>query len=182
MQNLSPTPRKPERVVLILAGGFGLRLWPLSTIQRPKPFLCLTHPTDTLLQITWQNARLLADATRIFVTAPRRWTALVRSQLPALPTANLLSEPEPRGTGPAILWSCARIHQRYPNAVMVQMASDHYIPHPASWAQCMGVAVEEAKKGPFLVSVGIVPDRPHTAYGYMQCGEQTSHESGLVFA
>lgn len=96
--------------VVILAGGSGTRFWPLSRAKRPKQFLSLAGKVS-LLRATWDRARTLVPAERIWTVAPRTLASAVRRELPGLRRDRLVLEPSPRDTAPAIALACAVIAQ-----------------------------------------------------------------------
>lgn len=166
--------------VVIMAGGRGERFWPWSRSNLPKQFLCLAGG-HTLLQATYERARLLCGPEEIFVVTPARYGSLTRQQLPELPAGNLILEPGGRDTAPCLGLAAARLVRRDPGTVMVVLPADHVIAQSDRFAEVMRAAVRAAAAGGFLVTVGITPTRPETGYGYIQCGEVVERlEGGLV--
>ncbi|HEY8199709.1 MAG TPA: mannose-1-phosphate guanylyltransferase [Candidatus Limnocylindrales bacterium] len=152
---------------VILAGGGGTRLWPLSTPDRPKPFLPLLGDRS-LLQLTADRLAGLVDADAIFVVADRRHSDLVRAQLPA---ATVVEEPLGRNTAAAIALAAAAI-ARPADEVMVVLPADHRIAREAAFRDVLRDAAGELAGGAFgiaapLVTLGIQVTRPSTGYGYL---------------
>ena len=158
--------------VVLLAGGSGTRFWPMSRTARPKQLLPLVAK-EPLLLTTWNRALRLAPPERIWVVAPKHLVAAIRRILPDLVRRNLVVEPSPRDTAPAIGLACATVAIRDPQAVVGVFPTDHVIRKPAAFARSVRVAVAEAKRGS-LVCLGITPDRPATGFGYLECDASPS--------
>src|SRR5437899_11975487 len=116
---------KPDLHVVIPAGGSGTRLWPLSRAAVPKFLHPLSPDGRTLLASTAQRLAPLADPSRTFVITGPAHAAAIASQCPLLPPGNILIEPSPRDSGPAIGLAAAVIAARDPQAVMACFAADH---------------------------------------------------------
>lgn len=164
---MSGRKAQPAFHAILLAGGSGTRFWPLSRQDKPKQFLPLTGRTS-LLADTWRRVRALAPPRRIWVVAPKRLEARVRAVLPQLRTDNLVLEPSPRDTGPAVGLGCAAVAQRDPRAVVGIFPTDHVIADPDEFGRAVGLAIVRAGRGA-LVCLGIRPDRPATGFGYLEC-------------
>lgn len=153
--------------VVIMAGGGGTRLWPLSTPERPKPFLPLIDDR-TLLQRTVDRVQPLAPS-RISVVAAAGYADLVRRQLPGV---ELIAEPAGRNTAAAVAIATVAI-DRPPDEVMVVLPADHTIEKEDVFAGVLGEAAERLATGALgvedpLVTLGIRMDRPATEYGYLR--------------
>jgi len=157
----------PAFHAILLAGGSGTRFWPLSRRDRPKQFLPLTGRTSLLAE-TWRRVRLLAPPRRIWVVAPKRLEARVRAALPQLRPDNLVLEPSPRDTGPAVGLGCATVARQDPEAIVGVFPTDHVIRDSDAFVKAVGIAAERARRGA-LVCLGIRPDRPATGFGYLKC-------------
>ncbi|HKS98769.1 MAG TPA: mannose-1-phosphate guanylyltransferase [Rugosimonospora sp.] len=157
---------------VILAGGSGTRLWPLSRAANPKFLHALTGTPATLLQATAERVAPLAEPSRLYVVTGVSHAAAVARQLPELPEENLLIEPAPRDSCAAIGLAAAVIQRRDPDAVMGSFASDHLVRDGERFVEVLRQAMAGAEQG-FLMTVGISPTHPETGYGYLEC-------SGLV--
>ncbi len=151
---------------VIPAGGAGTRLWPLSRKARPK-FLLPLLDQRSLLQVTADRLQELAAPERTLVVCGGAHAAAVARQLPALPDENILVEPCPLGSGPAIGLAAAIIARHDPEAVMGSFAADHDVRDPAAFLAAVRVAIAAAEQG-WLVTIGLTPSRPETGYGYIE--------------
>lgn len=165
---------------VIPAGGSGTRLWPLSRATRPKFLLPLTGERS-LLQQTADRLRPLTSPDQIVVVCgPAHAPAIVR-QLPEIPESNLLVEPSPKGSGPAIGLAAALIARQDPDAVMGSFAADHDITDPDAFVAAVRTAIAAADKG-CLCTIGLTPTRPETGYGYIERDDEVITESdGIAY-
>lgn len=154
---------------VIPAGGSGTRLWPLSRRSSPKFLHDLTGSGQSLLQDTVARLRPLTGERVVVVTGTRHAEA-VRGQLPDLPAENVLVEPAPRDSMPAIGLAAAVLERRDPDAVIGAFAADHVIGEPEVFHACVRDAVTAARSGA-LVTLGITPTYPATGFGYIKVGE-----------
>ncbi len=155
---------------VILAGGSGTRFWPLSTPTNPKQFLPLAGDRPLIVQSVDRLAGLIPVENTIIVTG-ERYRDRTMELLPALPAANILGEPRPRSTGPALSWATHQILRRDPEATIVSLHSDWLVKEPGRFRESCREAAETARKHEVLVTVGITPTRPDVGYGYIVPGE-----------
>lgn len=153
---------------VILAGGGGTRLWPLSRPERPKPFLPLLGD-ETLIQRTATRIAPLLGAGDLFCVTDRRYGQLVRDQVP---DAGLIVEPNGRNTAAAIAVATAAI-DRPEDEVMLVIPADQWIEREDAFRDVISAAVDRLANGAFeieepLVVLGIQPDHPATEYGYLR--------------
>jgi mannose-1-phosphate guanylyltransferase len=153
--------------VVLLAGGGGTRFWPWSTRRRPKQFLDLTGQ-GPLIDLAWRRARRLVPASRIWAVAPKALVGALHRALPELPASNVIVEPAPRDTGPAIGLACATVARRDPAAVVAVFPTDHVVRDLPAFVAAVRVAEAQARRGS-LVCLGVRPDRPATGFGYLRC-------------
>jgi mannose-1-phosphate guanylyltransferase len=154
---------------IVPAGGAGTRLWPLSRQGRPKFLLDLTGSGRTLLQQTWDRLLPLTGPEGLtFVTGTLHADA-VAEQLPGLSPANLFAEPSPRDSAAAICLAAAVVERRHPGAVVGSFAADHVVRDEAAFRAAVREAVAAAGAGE-IVTLGITPDHPSTAFGYIRLG------------
>jgi mannose-1-phosphate guanylyltransferase len=158
----------PDLTAVIPAGGAGTRLWPLSRAGVPKFLLDLTGSGRTLLQDTVDRVRPLAGP-RVMVVTGVRHRAAVREQLPDLAPQDLLVEPSPRDSMPAIGLAAAVLEARDPRAVLASFAADHVVGDLDVFEDRVRQAVVAARAG-WLVTLGITPTSPATGFGYIRVG------------
>ncbi|UDY22752.1 mannose-1-phosphate guanylyltransferase [Nocardioides sp. Kera G14] len=149
---------------VIPAGGAGTRLWPLSRQAEPKFLRDLTGHGKSLLQETWDRLCPLVDDRVLVVTGHLHEQAVV-AQIPDL-AGRILAEPSARDSMAAIGWAAAVLELRDPDAVMGSFAADHVITKAKLFTQAVRTAVEVAREG-WLVTIGIQPTFPSSAYGYV---------------
>lgn len=170
-------PRAPRFWAIVPAGGSGTRLWPLSRATRPKFLLALTGK-QSLLQQTVERLAPLASPERTLVVCGPAHAAPIARQLPDVPEGNIIVEPAPRGSGPAIALATALIARRDPEAIVGSFAADHEVADPAAFHRAIVTAIAAAQQG-WLVTVGLEPTRPETGYGYIERSDdvvaQTAH-------
>ncbi|PIE26655.1 MAG: mannose-1-phosphate guanylyltransferase [Micrococcales bacterium] len=162
---------------VIPAGGAGTRLWPLSRAGAPKFLHDLTGTGRSLLQGTWDRLAPLAGPDRIMVVTGRPHVEAVRAQLSGLAADNLLAEPAPRDSMPAIGLAAAVAMRRDPDAVIGSFAADHVIDGPDLFADAVHQAVAAAQAG-HVVTIGITPTHPATGYGYIAPGGSAGVSGG----
>lgn len=158
--------RPPTFWAVIPAGGSGSRLWPLSRATRPK-FLLPLLGKQSLLQETFDRLRELTPPQRIIVVCGPAHVAAIARQLPELPSRNIIVEPSPRGTGPAIALATALIQRDDPDAIVGSFAADHDVTDRAAFRAAVQTAIAAARTGS-LVTIGLAPSRPETGYGYIE--------------
>ncbi len=151
-----------------MAGGIGSRFWPLSKTERPKQFLDILGMGRTLLQQTYDRFIQLMPARQIFIVSNLEYKELIIEQLPDLPVENILLEPQRRNTAPCIDYANYRILQKNPEANIVVAPSDHLIVKEAEFLEYVNHGLEFVEQNDALLTMGIVPSRPETGYGYIQ--------------
>lgn len=159
----------PDLYALILAGGVGTRLWPRSRQTMPKQMLDLTGER-TMLQQTVERIRDLIPPDKVWVMTNAEYVDLVREQLPEVPASQIVGEPAPRGTAPAIGLGAQHVSRVAPQGVMFALHADHFIEDEAGFRAAMLAAAGVARDG-WLVNLGVTPTRPETGYGYVELGE-----------
>lgn len=154
---------------VVPAGGAGTRLWPLSRAGSPKFLHDLAGTGQSLLQATASRVGPLVGE-RILVVTGRAHADAVRAQLPGVPADQIVAEPSARDSMAAIGLAAALIEQRDPDGIIGSFAADHVILDEAAFRACVETAVRAADAGE-LVTIGIDPDAPSTAFGYIEFGE-----------
>jgi mannose-1-phosphate guanylyltransferase len=153
---------------VIMAGGIGSRFWPLSKIKRPKQFLDILGTGRTLLQQTFDRFSQLMPADHIFIVSNLEYKELILEQLPEVPEENILLEPLRRNTAPCIDYANFRILRKDPEAKIVVAPSDHLIMKEEEFLRCVTEGLDFVARNDALLTMGIVPSRPETGYGYIQ--------------
>ncbi len=158
---------KSDACVVILCGGSGTRLWPTSRPSRPKQFTQLVG-SESLFLHTAHRALTNHPDRKLLVVAGRAHETTITEQLDGAGIkGSILIEPEARDSGPAIAAAAAHLAAISPKTVMIVLASDHYIPDTGAFQASLAVAEKAARDG-YIVTLGIIPRSPSTAYGYIR--------------
>ena len=160
---------KSKIFAVIMAGGKGERLWPLSTEERPKPLISLTGE-QTLLEDTVQRLFPLLNAENVFVITDEKSAVQAREVL-MLPAENIIAEPCRRNTAPCIALAAALIRRKCADATMIVLPADHRITPVKRFQEDLLDCIEQAQLG-HLTILGVTPDKPATGYGYINAGEK----------
>jgi len=158
-----------EEYAVIMAGGTGTRLWPLSTEENPKQ----THKLIgdlTLFQETVKRVEPLLGIDRVLVVAGEQHVPELRLQEPGIPNENFIIEPKGMGTAPCIGLAAIHLTNLNPESIMIVLTADHYIGDVEGFQDVLDAAAKIAGEGP-LVTLGIKPNEPSTGYGYIEHGE-----------
>ncbi|HLO32452.1 MAG TPA: sugar phosphate nucleotidyltransferase [Anaerolineales bacterium] len=165
----------PEHTyAVIMAGGGGTRLWPISRKETPKQLLPLLGK-ETLFQSTIGRLEKLFPPERILVVTVAEQAREMQKQVPSIPIENYLIEPAPRGTASVVALAAAVLQKRDPQAIMAIQTSDHYIRNRDLFHYLIRAAFEVAQNN-YLVTLGITPTYPSTGYGYIQQGAHLEGE------
>ena len=159
---------------IIMAGGRGERFWPLSRLARPKQFLRLTSD-NTMLEETIERVLPLIPLENIRIVTTNEMADLIQKEMKEVTPANILAEPVDRNTCLAIGLAAAHLHHENEHAVMVVLSADHLISPPEKLLQILRDGMALASMEEVLITIGIVPTRPDTGYGYIKYGD--SHHS-----
>lgn len=151
---------------LIMAGGQGTRFWPWSTEDIPKQFLNIVGEEPLITQ-TYNRLKTFLPAENIFVVADVKYLSLVMDSIPGFRQANFITEPTPKNTAPCLLLSNIKLSSIDPDANVLVVPADHYIPDTQTFANQMKDALAYADNECIITS-GIKPNMPHTGYGYLQ--------------
>jgi mannose-1-phosphate guanylyltransferase len=159
-----------QRFVVVMAGGRGERFWPLSREKTPKQLLTLLGKRS-FLQQTVDRVLPLVPPANIFVITNQAQVKEVRRQLPRLPGTNVVAEPIGRDTCAAVALGAALVGARSTTGVMAVLPADHVIPDEVRFRRVLGDCCDLAARGQAVVTIGIRPTEPATAYGYIRVGE-----------
>lgn len=165
---------------VILAGGRGERFWPLSTSRRPKHFLSLVGRATLLAQAVERLDGLLPRE-HVFVITGRELAAATREAVPSVPAGNIIGEPVGRDTAAAVALAAALVKSRDPAGVFCILTADHVIDEVPRFHDTLRAAMDLAAARDVLVTLGIRPERPSTAYGYIEVSPEEEVHGGIPF-
>jgi len=158
---------------IIMAGGIGSRFWPISRTSYPKQFLDILGTGKTLIQNTYERFLKVCPKENIYVVTNENYTGLVKKQLPDMADNQILTEPVMRNTAPCIAYGCFKIESLDPNASIVVAPSDHLILDETAFVAAIEKSLQIASSKECLITLGIMPSRPDTGYGYIQYTDNT---------
>ncbi|MBA3445065.1 MAG: mannose-1-phosphate guanylyltransferase [Gemmatimonadales bacterium] len=156
------------RWAVVLAGGSGTRFWPLSTPENPKQLLPLAGSVSTAEE-SIDRLTGLVPRERILVVTGAALAAQIQQRL-NLPGANILVEPRAASTAPALIWATSEAQRRDPEAEVLSLHADWAVGDAAAFRRTADTALLTARQHQCLVTVGMVPSRPETGYGYIVPG------------
>jgi mannose-1-phosphate guanylyltransferase len=162
---------------VIMAGGSGTRLWPLSRHHLPKQALQLIGER-TMLQHAVDRLLPILPVERVFIVTAAEYVPLLSAQVPDIPPENFIMEPAARGTAGAIGLAAVYLQQRDPEAVMAVLTADHFIRSVEVFRQVLQVAYQLAMQG-HIVTLGICPSYPATGFGYIRRGDRVARVDGF---
>ncbi|HBR70484.1 TPA: hypothetical protein DIC20_03800 [Candidatus Dependentiae bacterium] len=155
---------------IVVAGGVGERLWPLSCQKYPKQFLSIDGE-KTLLEMALERADGIVENGHKLVATTKDFVSLVQQQV-GNQIEQILVEPALRNTGPAICLAAMKIAQKDPNAILVFLAADHFIHPVKNFKDSVKLAIDYAAKNDEMVLLGIKPTWPAIGYGYIKLSEK----------
>ena len=162
---------------VIMAGGQGTRLWPMSRKALPKQFHDVLGCGRTLLQLTYDRYRHIVPKENILISTHVDYTELVRQQLPEVPDEQVIHEPAFRGTAPSLANLAYHIRTLNPKANIVIAQSDQLVLNEDKFAELISKGLDFVSGNSKLVVVGIKPTCPETRYGYIQIDGEPEEES-----
>ena len=173
--NSNATPVFSNVCAVVMAGGSGTRLWPESRRDRPKPFLPLLPDGRSTIAATFARLDGLVPPERRFVVAGRSFAPLLADALPELEPRRTLLEPCGRDTAPCVAWAALEALQVDENATLIVLPSDHLVRPDATFRAALAQAVRLVEENETrLVTLGVVPTEPSSAYGYIEIAEALS--------
>jgi mannose-1-phosphate guanylyltransferase len=167
--------------VAIMAGGVGSRFWPSSTTAKPKQFLDILGTGKSLLRITFERFQRLTHSENIFIVTNEAYFSLIKNEIPEIKDAQILTEPSRNNTGPCIAYTSLKIANLNPNANLVIAPSDHLILKEDKFIETIREGLAFTQKNEALITLGILPTRPDTGYGYIQFDKHTTPQKVLKF-
>lgn len=157
-----------NKYCVIMAGGVGSRLWPVSTQSFPKQFLEVGDSGKSFLRTTYERFCTIVPPENIIVVSSVRYASIVSGQIPELPKENILLEPYARNTAPCIAYATYSILHRDPSATVVVTPCDHIILDESEFRGDVLSALDFASGNDALVTLGVSPTRPDPNFGYIQ--------------
>lgn len=157
-----------NRYCVIMAGGAANRFWPISRDANPKQFLDIYGHGKSFIRQTYERFSSFIPSRNILVVTLNKYADLVREQIPEIPEGNILLEPYSRNTAPCLAYSTYSIMARDPGATIIATPADHIIRDEDNFRSTMEKVMDCAEKNDVLMTVGIMPERPDTSYGYIQ--------------
>ena len=171
---------KAQHYAVIMAGGKGTRFWPLSRPQRPKQLLRVLSPKSLLRETVERALPLFGRRNTLVVTVSEQHRSVQR-ELPMLPKANFLIEPQGNNTAPGIGLAALELTAMDPEAIMAVLPADHWVSDLRSFSRTLKAAMQLAQARDVLITLGIRPARPETGYGYILKGKKAGRSGALPF-
>lgn len=159
-----------------MAGGVGSRFWPMSTPEYPKQFVDVLGRGMSMIQMTVDRFAPLCPIENMWVVTSADYVDIVRTQIPQLPSENILAEPAMRNTAPCIAYACWKIRMKDPYANVVVTPADALVEEADVFRNIISKALGFTSGGRRIVTVGIRPTRPETGYGYIAAGAPIGSE------
>ena len=173
---------EPKRVAVVMAGGYGARLWPRSTEKMSKQFIHLLGE-GTMIQNTINRVSKIFDMEDIYIVTIKKMVNHIKKQLPDLPEENIIVEPFIRNTAPCLALSAVILSRKYgPDTVMAVFPSDHIIFNKGEFYQAVNIACDAAGQTNGIVTIGIQPTRPEKSFGYIQFKRNKREDLGELYS
>ena len=173
-------PADANAYAVILAGGRGERFWPMSTHKRPKQLLSLVGDRTLIAQAV-DRLEGFIPPDRVFVITNADLVAETRKAAPDLPAENIIGEPMGKDTAAAAALGTALVAARDPRGVVCILTADHIIGKVKLFRQTLEESARLAASRPVIVTIGITPTEPSTAYGYIETGAIAAQNNGITF-
>ena len=164
---------------VILAGGQGSRLWPMSREKKPKQFIDVLGTGKTLLQMTFDRFAGFIDTDNIIIVTNESYRQLVVEQIPGIKYENILMEPMRRNTVPAVTWAAIEVKRRCPEGRFIVSPSDQNITDYEAFQQEVLRGLDFVGGSDVLLTMGAKPTRPEVSYGYIQMADLVDAESHI---
>ncbi len=160
--------------IVIMAGGVGSRIWPMSVENKPKQFIDVLGVGRSLLQLTYDRFKGLCPNENVWIVTNKKYDAWIKEQLPEVPAENILLEPCRRNTAPCIAYVSWHIKAKDPKANLVITPSDHIVMDTAEFRRVIIQCLKFTSETDAILTLGMKPNRPETAYGYIQADLSSS--------
>ncbi len=159
---------------VVMAGGMGTRLWPLSRRKMPKPFLKLIPGRTSLLEETVRRLSPAISPKHIWVIGNQEQLSQLRKNSPKVPSGQILGEPASRNTAATVALSALLISRRDPNALILIVPADHWIGDRKGFHRAVKAAMRISSRTKSFSIFGIKPNFPASSYGYLRCGSKVA--------
>jgi mannose-1-phosphate guanylyltransferase len=163
---------------VILAGGGGTRLWPMSRNDVPKQFLPLVEE-NSMFRVSIERLAPLFTPEQIYVVTGRKYVDVMRADAPEIPPENFIVEPDGKNTAPAAALAVTVIQKRDPQATMALLTADHHIAYKDKFRRVLEAAYTLAQED-LIITLGISPSLPSTGFGYIRRGELLREIDGFA--
>lgn len=160
---------------VVMAGGSGTRFWPKSTRSLPKQFLNL-FGENTMIQETVARLNTYIPPENVMVVTNNEYVSIVEKQLPKTKRKYIVGEPVARNTAPCVAAAAALLYKENPDSVMIVLPADHQIGNRDEFLRVLNAAVITATSEESLVTIGILPNKPETGYGYIRYDKNSEFE------
>ncbi|WP_295159453.1 mannose-1-phosphate guanylyltransferase [uncultured Brachyspira sp.] len=164
-----------KKAVLIIAGGIGERLWPLSRENKPKQFLTIVE-NKTLIEQTIDRALRITDEDSIFIVTGKRYKEAFSKYIPSFKKENIIYEPAGRDTAAAIGLAMILIEEKIGNAIITILPADPIIRKEDLYIKAIENAIDISRNTNNIVIIGVNPDRAETGYGYIKIKDNIAYD------
>lgn len=164
---------------VIMAGGVGNHFWPISSRRKPKQFSDILGTGKSFIRQTYERVAQFFPKDRIFIITGKEYAEITKEQIPEILSENILLEPYSKNTATCIAYATYKIHGIDPTASMITIPSDHFICNDATYLQDLRDGIEFVENNGGLLTIGIIPTRVETEYGYIQVNERDETKKTL---
>lgn len=161
-----------------MAGGIGSRFWPASSEEKPKQFLDILGTGKSLLRLTYERFVSYFPNENIYIVTNKRYNDIIKTQIPEISQNQIINEPSRNNTAPSVAYTAFKIYSSNPKANIVMAPSDHVILKEEEFKKHIKYALSFATSNDALITLGILPNRPDTGYGYIEFG-QNEHDDKI---
>ncbi|MDO5341657.1 MAG: mannose-1-phosphate guanylyltransferase [Bacteroidia bacterium] len=154
--------------LIIMAGGVGSRFWPMSIPEKPKQFIDVMGVGKTMIQLTVERFSGVIEPDHVWIVTSKKYKEMVMQQLPEVPEQQILMEPCMRNTAPCIEYVSRKIYAKYPDANLVFSPADHIVLDAPHFKDVIKESLDFTKDKDVIVTLGMMPTRPETGYGYIK--------------
>lgn len=165
--------------LIIMAGGVGSRFWPMSKPEKPKQFIDVLGTGKSLIQLTVERFNTVIPIENVWIVTSEKYKSIVREQLPEIPENQILLEPCMRNTAPCIEYVSRKIYAKYSEANLVFSPADHIVLDVDTFRNVIKNSLEFTETRNVILTLGMMPTRPETGYGYikrLQVNKTTSQQ------